>query len=441
MLTHKGASTLLAIVLLTVTGWMTGSPTFAIASLTLTLIFLIEIGRFSFTLSALRKLRIERNVAKSRLEVGAKTDVALKIVNPTDRATSWLIIQDEVPEAFGTVSGSPRSVLKIKGKEEVTLTYSLVALQMGDYVLGETSVVAVDPWGFAKSMVRLPSTSKLEVYPRLIQMLRAREATQIVPRSSMGQRSVNQPGSGIDFRGIREYSDGDELKHLAWKAVARSPQHMLMTREFDADRSLKLVLALHEKESLLDGAVGRRKVDYAVEAIVALARAATLSGDKAVFVFQNRCHPLAVPGQSRDLQLIRTLKSTYNVRPSKTEKVRELVECLLRDIRQRSLIIVLTDLENDDSSAFEGLSGLLQRHIVRVVIMKTTPLFPRPNIMKPLIKTGYDFLLSHEQRTIKELTHVNSRLGVPLKVCEPSQVLAALSEIYLGAKKLGMTTA
>lgn len=439
MLTHEGASALLAILLLTVTGWLSGSPTFAIASLTLTLLFLIEISRFSLTLNALKKLRIERTLTKRTLEVGGTSEVTLKVANPTDRATSWLIIQDRVPETFEIVSGSARAILRIKNKQAMTMAYSLVALQMGEYELGETSVVAVDPWGFVRSEIRLPSTSKLEVYPRLIQIPRSREIAQIVPAPSAGQTPVSQPGSGTDFHGIREYEPGDELKYLAWKAVAKSPQHKLMTREFEAERSLNLVLALHNKESMLDGAVGRRKVDYAVEAIVALTRACTLSGDKATFVFANHSQPLAVPGQSRDVQLIRTLRSTYNVKPDKTETAQDLVKCILRDVRQRSLIVVLTDLESIDSSDFQAFSQVSQSHIVRLIVMKTTPLFPRPNIMKPLTKMGYDLLIRHEQRTIRQLSYICSRIGIPLKICDPNQLFAALSETYAGAKRLGRT--
>ncbi len=450
MLTRQGASGLLAVVAFSFLGWLSGNPTLAITSLTFILIFLIENLQLNLALNTAKKLKIERQIADPRLEVGRGTDVLLKLSNPTGRATGYIIINDEVPEAFVTTSGSPRSILKINGNGEATIRYSIRAVQIGDYEIGDLSITAADPLGFANFTIRLPARSRLQVYPRLrvMEVTPARGVIQTIHTpSSIGQKAIRKSGLGIDFRGIREYCAGDDFKHIAWKAVAKSPRHSLMTRESEADRSLNLVIALEAKESLLDGSVGHRKLDYVVEAIVAVAYAASLEGDRILFAFGNHCFPLAIPGQSRQRQLIRTLRSTYNILPTRTERLQNLVECLLREVRQPSLIVLVTDSENQDPAQFETLGQLLHPHTVQVIAVRTTPIFSRPNLKEwgndflTEVRMGYDVVIIHERKAFERLAESCWRIGVPLRICDPDEVLRVLSQIYISARKAGVIAA
>ena len=56
MLTRRGASLLLAIALFSFIGWVSGSPIFAITSLTLVLLVLIESLQLKYALHVVKKL-------------------------------------------------------------------------------------------------------------------------------------------------------------------------------------------------------------------------------------------------------------------------------------------------------------------------------------------------------------------------------------------------
>ncbi len=443
MLTRRGASALLAIVLFSFVGWLSGNPTFAVASSALILIVMIESLQLSLTVKIIKKLKIERRITDYQLEVGRETDVSLRLLNPSSRATAYLIVRDKVPEALVVRSGSPRSTLRIGGNDEATMHFTIQAAQIGDYEIGGLTVEAVDPLGFASFSLSMPVKSKLEVYPRL----RSAEVSRIVGASRIphvalvGQKAISNPGLGSDFRGIREYFPGDDFRRIAWKAVAKSPRHSLMLREFEADRNLNLVFALDAKESFLDGSVGHRKLDYTIEAIVAVAYAASLGGERVLLGLGDSCYTLAVPGQSRQWQLIRILRATYNIQPTGMVNLWSLVECLLREVRQRSLIIVVTDLENPNPAEFKALGKLLHRHAVQVVAMKTISLFAKAGIDNSLVKIGYDAAGIHEKRALEQLSCICRLIGVPLKSCEPDEILGVLSQIYLAAKKSGMIVA
>ncbi len=442
MLTRRGASLLLAIALFSFIGWVSGSPIFAITSLTLVLLVLIESLQLKFVLHVVKKLEIRRSIVDSKLEVGRGTDVSLRLLNPTRRSAACISITDQIPEALVVTTGNPTSMVQIKSNQEVSLRYSINAIQIGEYDIRGVSASAADPLGFATFTVFLPLISRLEVYPRLrpMRLFRVRGVSQILSRNFMGQKATSRSGPGSDFRGIREYYAGDDFKHIAWKTVAKSPRHLLMTKEFEPDRSLNLVLSLQAKKSMLDGPVGRRKLDYAIEAIVIMAYAASLESDRLVFNFGNRCERLIIPGRGRQRQLVQALRSTYNILPTGSEPLETAVGSLARELRDRSIIVVITDSEQDAPEELDALRRLVPDHHVQVVAMKTTSLFEKPNLAEARIKMGYAFVTAHEERALQQMRERCWRLGFPLKVCDANEISRVLYEIYLGGKS-GMIAA
>ena len=439
MLTGRGASTLLAIMVFSFASWLTSNPTFIIASLTLVLIFLIETFRLNSALSAVRTLDMKREIMDSKLEVGGRTEVVVRLSNLTSRATGYLVVNDEVPMGFTIDSGMPRTV-SLSGLEDTRVTYSVRAVQMGDYEFDGLSVVAIDALGLFSFTVHHTMRSRVQVYPH-IPAIRTRGGSQAIRTTIIGQKPINESGLSSDFRGIREYFPGDDFKHIAWKAVARSARHSLMTREFESNRTLSIVLALHEKRSLLDGPLGHRKLDYVIEGILAATYAATSEEDRIALAFGRRIMPLTDPGHSKGHQLVHAVESTYNLKPMQDERFQTLAQSLLENVRRRSLIIAITDTENYDSLDFRALGQLLRLNIVRVIVMRTSSLFPKPAVNDHVVEIAYDLVLGREKRAIERMAADCGRLGIQLKVCNPQQFTKTVFEIYLDAKKKGVIVA
>lgn len=274
-----------------------------------------------------------------------------------------------------------------------------------------------------------------------IPAIRTKGGTQAIRTTIIGQKPINESGLSSDFRGIREYFPGDDFKHIAWKAVAKSARHSLMTREFESNRTLSIVLALHEKRSLLDGPVGHRKLDYAVQGILAATYAATSDEDRIALTFGGKLLPLTDPSHSKGNQLVHAVESTYDLEPKHDERFQTLAQSLLQNIRRRSLIIVITDPEDYNSLDFQTLGQLLRLNIVRIIVMRTSPLFPKPDVNDRVLEMAYDLILAREEKTIEQLVSDCGRLGVQLKVCNPKEFMRAVFEIYLDAKKKGVIVA
>ena len=92
---------------------------------------------------------------------------------------------------------------------------------------------------------------------------------------NLGEYLTTFKGDGLDFREIRDYAHGDDIRRINWKATAKGAG--LKTNVFNEERELNIVIAFMASGSLNFGTV-RLKQEVASE-IVALLSYSALKGN------------------------------------------------------------------------------------------------------------------------------------------------------------------
>src|SRR5580693_4753409 len=93
-------------------------------------------------------------------------------------------------------------------------------------------------------------------------------ARSIVEGSMHGLHRSPYLGMSVEFASHREYSPGDDLRHLNWKLYARHDR--LYIKEYDADPNLNLYLLVDASASMGCANAGRSKLHYAASLAAAL---------------------------------------------------------------------------------------------------------------------------------------------------------------------------
>jgi len=75
-------------------------------------------------------------------------------------------------------------------------------------------------------------------------------------------------GPSWDFAGYRDYSPTDDASLIDWKASVRS--NKILVKEFTEIQTLNILFLLDVSESMMQGTVGKRKIDFASEVIATL---------------------------------------------------------------------------------------------------------------------------------------------------------------------------
>jgi uncharacterized protein (DUF58 family) len=103
----------------------------------------------------------------------------------------------------------------------------------------------------------------------LLARLEWRVVRRLDGRVASGYRTAHR-GTGTDLVGLREYTEGDDARHIDWNVTARLNEPQL--RVFTEDRELTVWLVLDRSASMTVGGPDRGKHDVLSELALVLAR-------------------------------------------------------------------------------------------------------------------------------------------------------------------------
>lgn len=210
--------------------------------------------------------RLDRERAVEGDEVLWQVDVVCR------GGLSWLELEPELPPEISCEIAGARLRIRPSQAGTENLTWPLRPKRWGAFRCGPMLVRAQDRLGLVRYSARLGEPATLRVYPKFDRL------RQLVPpaRTQLfaGNRIARRHGEGIEFADIREFSPGDRVRRINWRATARTgrPQVNVFHLERNADLILfvdsfadlgqdqdsVLSLAVRAAVALADGYLGER---------------------------------------------------------------------------------------------------------------------------------------------------------------------------------------
>ena len=383
------------------------------------------------------KVQIERHFG-GRFAVGAETEVRIEVANHTARDIN-LLVKDEYPPQM-KLAGSREARLNIEAQTSAALVYGLTPPKRGRFEFGLIAVRYLSRWRLAWRQDRFGEVSAVKVYPN---MRRAREAElkALGARSFVAARRKSQwRGEGRDFESLRDYVRGDEMRHISWTATARRGK--LVTRQYQMERDQTILIALDAGRLMTARIENETKLDSAVHAALALMSAAARAGDNAgLLVFGRRIKAYLPPTRGAE-HLDAALEALHAIEPEMIEpSYSRAFEYISANSRRRSLVVVLTDLVDEEGSRelLTSLKLLRPRHLPLVVTIADRDLKAVVRESPENEREMFTQSVAEEIMHLREaaLRLVESQGGLALDVT--AAVLAPkLLETYLRVKERGM---
>ena len=207
----------------------------------------------------------------------------------------------------------------------------------------------------------------------------------------LGDYRTAHRGTGTDLAGLREYTEGDDARHIDWNVTARLNEPQL--RVFTEDRELTAWLVLDRSASMTVGPPGRGKDDVLSELALVLARLLGRGGNRVgALLYDGGLHgtglhgtglhgtgPVRIvpPGTGRrhalriGAELARTASAGQNSAGQKnsagqygtTTNLAAMLDAVAKLARRRALIVVVSDFIGDGDWE-RSLLRLVPRHEV-----------------------------------------------------------------------------
>jgi len=210
---------------------------------------------------------------------------------------------------------------------------------------------------------------------RLLVRLEWRVVRRLDGRLAGGYRTAHR-GTGTDLAGLREYTEGDDARHIDWNVTARLNEPQL--RVFNEDRELTVWLVLDRSASMTVGAPGRGKHDVLTELALVLARLFGRAGNRVGALLYDTGVVRTVPpgtGGRHALRIGAELARTADVARPRAGQYRgptdlaAMLDAAAKLARRRALIVVISDFIGDGDWG-RSLLRLTSRH--EVVALRVT---------------------------------------------------------------------
>jgi uncharacterized protein (DUF58 family) len=296
------------------------------------------------------------------------------------------------------------------------------------------------PGGWWLRQLRLPLAARAAVYPDVLAVKRwqltLRRGVRVLP----GQRRARPPGSATTPAGVRDYLPGDDVRRVNWKATARRDSPV--TTELEAERGQQVVIVLDCGRLMTAPAGHLTKLDQAVNAALLLGWVAQSQGDRVgLLTFAHQVQAFLAP--RRGIRQIHRLNEVlYRVQATYAEpEFGEAFAYLTQELQGRSLVVVLTDVLDEEASGELVAHSLRlgRRHRVLVVAMSDTEVLAA--LRRPLERSAavYEWaaaeeLLAARRRAFETL----QRGGVQCLDVEAGRLSPSVLERYLELKERGL---
>ena len=178
-------------------------------------------------------------------------------------------------------------------------------------------------------------------------------ARWVVEGIMSGIHRSRSKGFSVEFEEHREYSPGDEIRRIDWKALGKFDRYFI--KEYEDETNLRAYLLLDTSASMDYSSDGISKFDYGCTLTASLAYLILRQQDAAGLVtFSNRIENIIPPRAKRDY-LTQIVHALENHRPGGETNVGRILEEIAGQVKRRGIVILISDLLDEPAQILKGL--------------------------------------------------------------------------------------
>ena len=205
--------------------------------------------------------------------------------------------------------------------------------------------------------------SQVRVYPNFRALARYTLLATDNRLSQIGVLQVRRRGEGTEFHQLREYRQGDSQRAIDWKATARTARLIAREYEDEKDQRVLLVVDCGRRMAAKDGDLSH--FDHTLNSALLLAHVAARQGDAVGMLTMGGVSRYCEPRKS--LAAVHAMMNrAYDIEPTlAVPDYQQAATDVMRHLRRRALVILLTNLrDEDDDGLMPALELLRTRHLV-----------------------------------------------------------------------------
>jgi uncharacterized protein (DUF58 family) len=384
------------------------------------------------------KLNIEaRRVLPKSTSLGDKNPVHLHFENKSPISITARVL-DELP--IELQNRDFEETISLKPKEKKSITYDFRPVTRGEYAFGNLNLLAKTKIGLWARRIQPAGPAVTAVHPSIIHM-KEMELRMMHQLSHLGGiKKMRNIGISYEFEQIKNYTEGDDYRHINWRASGRHAT--LMVNQYVQERSQNVYCVIDKSRVMHMPFNGLSLMDYAVNSTLALSNIILKKDDKVgLFTFSDVMGS-TIQADRRSNQLGRIMDALYKEQHRKVEANYELLyQATHKLLSVRSLLILFTNFES--MYALERQLPYLRRinktHLLTVIFFENTeieqlaqlPAKTQEGIFQKITARKF---MQDKQEIVRRL----KQYGIQAVLTKPQDLSVATINKYLELKARGL---
>lgn len=350
-----------------------------------------------------------RRLSSRLAAAGATVEIMLVVCNHGSRLEA-LTLADTPPGGLPIVAGTAAWQGSLDAGAEVTLRY-VIQCARGCFTFDGLVATAEDPFTAVQAAIPLACPALLAAYPRALRAPGLRFGAGAA-RPFSGRSRTKRAGTGTDFAGTREYTPGDPLKCLNWRAEALWGRPIVNV--FEEERAIDVGLILDCRCEVYDR---QELFEAAVTAALSLAEDLLDRGNRVAFLSYGSLISWTPSGLGRE-QRLRLRLAAAKAELGAHAAFDRFDNVPVRIFPPRSLVLVVSPLRREDAAPLRSLRALGYE----VAVLRPAPLSLEEPGAGPVRALARRLLVLEGEVLLSRLL----RAGITLLEWNAAEPLAAL---------------
>jgi uncharacterized protein (DUF58 family) len=247
-------------------------------------------------------------------------------------------------------------------------------------------------------------------------------ARRIVDGFLAGKNKSNRYGFSVEFVEHREYSPGDDLRHLDWKVLGRLDRYYI--KRYEEETNITAMLVLDTSASMNYSSGTLTKFEVAATAASALGHLFNRQRDAVgLALFADELQAFQPPSV-RVASLAGLVARLQEAVPQGKTGLESALQRVVREVSRRCLVVILSDLFMEPKELASCLQ-FLQYHGHEAVVLQVLDdaelTFPfRKNTLFRGLEDAREYLTEPHRLRTRYLDKLEEFLGAIRKTCEAS---------------------
>lgn len=372
------------------------------------------------------------------LSLGDANTIKIYLKNNYPFTLSMEII-DEIPFQFQQRNFTIKTTLT--PGEAKTIDYHLTPTTRGEYSFGNINIFASFRFSFALRRFEIMQPVMVKVYPSVIQMKLFQ--LKVLTRISrlQGAKKLRRLGQSYEFEQIKNYVEGDDFRHINWKATSRAAGS-LKINQFEDEKSQAVYNLIDKSRNMKMPFNGLSLLDYAINSSLVISNTALLKGDKSGLISFAEKIETGLKAENKPGQIGKILNALYNERQGQYEANYELLyQYINQNIKQRSLLFLYTNFETTHNlyRILPILQKLNKRHVLVLIMFQNSEIIELSKKSPATLEGIYNEVIA--ERFIFQKTLIAKELknhSIKTILTRPEELTINTVNKYLEIKSLGL---